>query len=175
MRMSERIGIFPGTFNPMHEGHISFALAAIKECGLNKVIFLPEQFPPNKIDTPDVAERVLFAQNLVLQHPELDVRGLQRPLTTESEADELKDIFERSIVVLLMGSDTLKHLPNWKDVKTVLTSHEICVGLRGEDTEAETRMILENLAIRVGVPITAYVLASPHGHISSTGIRNTTV
>lgn len=47
--MQKSIGVLGGTFNPIHNGHLAMARAALEQCNLSKVIFLPNGNPPHKI------------------------------------------------------------------------------------------------------------------------------
>ena len=46
-----KVGLFFGTFNPIHNGHVSLALAAQKKLGLDKVLFIPTYTSPFKTDS----------------------------------------------------------------------------------------------------------------------------
>ena len=50
-----RIGLFGGTFNPIHNGHIALAKGAKEKLGLEKVVFIPAYIPPHK-DSRDLAD-----------------------------------------------------------------------------------------------------------------------
>ena len=54
MSTRNRVGLFGGTFNPIHMGHLRVAEEALRQCGLKKVIFLPTGHPPHR----EVAEGV---------------------------------------------------------------------------------------------------------------------
>ncbi|HEU5121705.1 MAG TPA: adenylyltransferase/cytidyltransferase family protein, partial [Candidatus Saccharimonadales bacterium] len=53
-----RIGIYSGTFDPVHYGHIAFAASAIRACNLDEVVFLPEPQPRYKAGVTDIAHRL---------------------------------------------------------------------------------------------------------------------
>ena len=44
----ERIGVMGGSFNPIHEGHLAMARAAMEQAGLDRVLFIPTGNPPHK-------------------------------------------------------------------------------------------------------------------------------
>jgi len=55
VKRPERIGVFGGTFDPVHNGHLKAALAVGRRFGLSRVLFVPSNIPPHKAD-PDLAE-----------------------------------------------------------------------------------------------------------------------
>ena len=56
MDCPEKIGLFGGTFNPVHMGHLMIAEYAFNEYGLDKIFFIPAHIPPNKRTVEDKAQ-----------------------------------------------------------------------------------------------------------------------
>ncbi|MEI8338988.1 MAG: adenylyltransferase/cytidyltransferase family protein, partial [bacterium] len=74
--MKNRIGIFSGSFDPVHEGHIEFALQAIKVAKLDYLYFLPDIEPRHKSDVTHVAHRLEMLNLAIKPHPSLRVLEL---------------------------------------------------------------------------------------------------
>jgi nicotinate-nucleotide adenylyltransferase len=152
--MARHLGIFSGTFNPIHDGHISFALAAAKKCKLEKVIFLPEPKPRFKKDIPNASKRLKQIREATMNFANIDVRLLnQDQFSVGSTLPELQKLFPDTDFTLLMGSDVALRLPSWPDVDRLLSVCNIAVGLRSTHTEAEVRQTLDKLG-----PATNYII-----------------
>jgi nicotinate-nucleotide adenylyltransferase len=172
MQLKPRIGLFPGTFNPLHEGHVRFALAALKQAHLNKIIFLPERSPRNKPDAADIDARVAFAQTVISKYSQLEIRTLLAPTQTyQAEQQELADIFEVNRVVLLVGTDILRTMGDWQDIELLLRDHELCIGLRGNETTDSVIEHVKLLESKVKVKVDFTIVETDHKHVSSTSIR----
>jgi nicotinate-nucleotide adenylyltransferase len=65
--MAEKIGIFGGSFNPVHNGHVKVALDAIKDLNLDRLLIIPAAVNPFKADAAHEAERGLFDRVLLLR------------------------------------------------------------------------------------------------------------
>jgi nicotinate-nucleotide adenylyltransferase len=171
--MKHRIGIYPGTFNPLHIGHISFAQQALETCGLERVVFLPERAPRGKIGVAHIDSRVRFAEQQLSNYPNFEIRTLKAtPQTLEAQRRELKDIFDRSTVVLLVGTDTLTSLADWQDIDTLLRDHELCVGIRDDETNESVAAMMARLESVLERSVTYHIVETPHRHVSSTRIRS---
>ena len=172
--MKRKIGIYPGTFNPLHAGHISLAEQAFITCGLDEVLFLPERAPWGKTDVPHIDSRVQFAEKILSDYPNFRIRALRAtPHTFKAHRVELKDIYNHHTIVLLIGSDTLKTLVRWEDIGLFLRDHELCVGLRGNETRESVLAQLMQLESVLAQNITYHIVETPHRHVSSTKIRST--
>jgi nicotinic acid mononucleotide adenylyltransferase len=68
-----RIGIYAGTFDPVHAGHVSFALHAMTVAQLDEVYFLPERLPRYKPGAAHFAHRVAMLKRAVKPHPDLQI------------------------------------------------------------------------------------------------------
>jgi nicotinic acid mononucleotide adenylyltransferase len=74
--------------------------------------------------------------------------------------------------VLLIGTDTLKTIAGWKDVELFLSDHELCVGIRDDETIDSIKADISSIEEELGVKIKYYVATIPHKAISSTKIRS---
>ena len=171
-RMLHRVGIYPGTFDPMHIGHLSFALKALSVSKLDKIIILPEKYPRGKEHVTDLPTRVSQMESLTKNYSQLKVFTLKTmPITLRSEKQELAHIFETNDVVLLLGSDILPNLVQWQDIAQLLHDHELCIGMRGNDTHQSVRDDILKLEKQFSLDIPYSTVTTKHKNISSTKIR----
>lgn len=131
------IGIFSGTFDPVHEGHVLFALTACDQFGLDRVIFLPERTPRRKTPVATYEQRVAMLTLALNDYPHLQVLESSSDTHTASETlDELAEQFESAKPTLLMGADVFEFVPSWTDESSLdelLGRVEFIVALRTED------------------------------------------
>lgn len=139
--MPARVGIYSGAFNPVHNGHIAFALTAARQCKLDTVVFVPEPQPRHKQGIVPLQHRVAMLQLAFADHANLTVLELaQQPQFTVAQTlPVLRDRFGGADLYVLMGSDVATSLPSWPDADTMLNQTTIIVGLRHTDTEAAVR------------------------------------
>lgn len=114
------IGIFGGTFNPPHIGHLIVAERVREELGLGKVLFIPSAISPHKqhLDLADPAIRMEMVQLALLGHEffepspiELERSGVSYTVDT---LEQLKRIHPGDALHLLVGMDNLVELPTWR-------------------------------------------------------------
>ena len=133
-----RIGIYPGTFDPIHMGHLAFALEAIKVCGLDRVIFFPEATPRGKTNVSSIDTRLNQIQLMIKQYQEFDTKILTSPqFTVKNTLPEIQNEFPNAVLTLLIGSDIIPGLGKWSNVKTLLKTCDIAIGMRSNQTEYE--------------------------------------
>ena len=127
----KRIGIYSGSFDPVHGGHISFALQAIEEAGLDKVYFLPERRPRYKHGVEHFGHRVAMLKRAAKPHPKLDVMELEDiSFTIERTLPKLQKRLAGQQLVFLFGSDAVTELPDWPKAENLLNASELVVGVR---------------------------------------------
>lgn len=164
-----RVGIFAGTFDPIHKGHIAFALAAAEQCGLDAVYFLPERQPRGKHGVGDFATRSRLIQEATTSTSRLHLLDLaDAQFTVETTLPQLETAFAGAELYLLIGSDIACHsLPRWPQLPQLLAKMQLIVGIRTGSTRQEVEDILRSL------PRARYsVITSPHAHVSSSQLRN---
>jgi len=116
--MQKPIGVLGGTFNPVHNGHLAMARAALLQCNLSKVIFLPNGNPPHKIGESIVSpEHRLNMVKLAIEGTdafEVCDYELNRtePSYTVHTNRELKRRYDCP-VYFIIGADSLYTLSKW--------------------------------------------------------------
>ena len=116
------IGLFGGTFDPIHLGHLILAETAFEKLNLDRLVFLPAKISPYKINQPpsaSEADRVAMIQLAIKGRDawSLDARELFRtgPSFTIDTVRELQQEHPRVNFVLLIGEDQLNGLSGWKE------------------------------------------------------------
>lgn len=127
-----RIGLFGGSFDPVHRGHVEGARAAREELALERVLFLPTAHPPHKPERrfAPAADRFAMVRLAVAEEPGLEVSDLEmldRPVYTRETLDRFRRERPDDEPVLLVGSDSLAAFESWRDWREILASTEIGV------------------------------------------------
>ena len=118
--MALRFGIYGGSFDPVHNGHLLVAQAALEELNLNRLIFVPAaQSPFKPASTPAPAKVRLQLLRLALAgHPEfeIDETELRRGgiSFTIDTVREMRDRNPGAELFYLVGADHVAALPKWK-------------------------------------------------------------
>jgi nicotinate-nucleotide adenylyltransferase len=131
LRWMARIGIYAGVFNPVHAGHIAFALQACQEAQLDRLYFLPERRPLHKQGVEHFGHRVAMLKRAIGLHPKFGVLELPDvSFSVRRTLPALQQKFAGNQLVFLFGSDAVRHIPHWKHAERFLSQGEILVGLR---------------------------------------------
>jgi len=163
--MHRHIGIYAGTFDPIHAGHLAFAQEAQQFFGLDQVVLLPEAEPRNKPGVAPLSGRMAHVQREIAAFPGLLAMQLAaRRFTVHDALPELYATFGREGLVFLFGSDVAPSFVHWPGIEYLLRRHVLAIGLRTQDTEAHLeqtyRTPIRWAALRTAIP-----------HLSSTQIR----
>jgi nicotinate-nucleotide adenylyltransferase len=144
----KRIGIFAGTFDPVHSGQVAFALAALEQAGLDRVYFLPERRPRHKKHVEHYGHRVAMVRRALAPHPRLEVLETDDiSFTVRRTYRRLRSQFDGAQLVLLMGAEQLESLPAWPGADRLWTGCELVLALRAESNLAEVRTQLAGLPL----------------------------
>lgn len=136
------IGIFGGTFDPIHYGHLRPALELREQLGLDEVRFTPAAQPPHRA-TPTVssAQRLAMLQRAVagVGGFAVDARELQRsgPSYMVDTLRSLRDELGTRPLVLLLGLDAFLGLPSWHRWQAIIELAHIAVATRPGWSTAE--------------------------------------
>ena len=121
-----RIGVFGGSFNPVHNGHLRLASHAASELNLNKVVFIPSHLTPLKDEKGLLPAplRVRLLRQALKYRPLFSVSlcevrrgGLSYTVDT---LKALKKRFKGATLFFLCGADTLKNISRWKNLDRVM-------------------------------------------------------
>lgn len=135
----KRIGIFAGTFDPVHKGHITFALKAAESADLDEVYFLPETRPRQKTGVTHISHRLAMLQLATRPHSKLNVLELpDKKFDMVRTWPKLKKRFNGSKLLLMVGSDVFGRMPNWPHVKQLFGDAGVVVGTGGQRDIAHT-------------------------------------
>jgi nicotinate-nucleotide adenylyltransferase len=115
----QRVGLFGGSFNPAHRGHLMVALYALKRLKLDWVWWLVSPQNPLKDpqETGEYGARLAFTRRIA-RHPRFVVTDLEQQIgsrTTAETLDRLAPALRRAKFVWIMGADSLANLYNWND------------------------------------------------------------
>lgn len=163
------IGIYPGTFDPVHKGHIGFACAAAKQCDLDKVIFLPEASPREKSGVSSLGFREARLQKATKPYKFLEIMTIgHHQFTVAKTLPLLEDAFPSARLTLLIGSDVVKTFDyRWPGLEELFSRMPLVIGLRADDTK---EMIEDSFSTLRFFP-RYHILDSPHPSATSSNIR----
>lgn len=162
--MSKRIGIFAGTFDPVHTGHVAFAVEAKKTAQLDRVYFLPEIQPRYKTGVTHIAHRIAML-NLALR-PYSYLRVLEFPerqFSVASTLPRLNKHFKHDQLIFMMGSDTFSSLLDWALSGQLIKRAGVVVGIRGSH---DLHNIIE-IANKLSSPLREFHIIESHRAIES--------
>lgn len=119
----QRIGLFGGSFNPPHPGHLAVSLSALRRLRLDWVWWLVSPRNPLKDESEisDFAERLAAARDLV-RHPRVVVTDLEKRVGTRTTAqllDAVSPMLQRGRFVWIMGADSFAGLHQWNDWRDI--------------------------------------------------------
>jgi nicotinate-nucleotide adenylyltransferase len=165
----KRVGIYAGSFNPVHVGHIAFALQAMKEAKLDKIYFLPERRPRFKQDVEHFAHRVGMLRKATAPHPQFCVMELDDVnFTVERTLRKLEKRFEDTQLVFLMGSDVALQLMDWPLAEHLLYNSELVIGLRQHGSSSRVAEAMKQWPVQ---PLATHIFTSFAPEISSRKVR----
>lgn len=127
----ERIGIFGGTFNPVHFEHVAVAKSAIKELNLDKLIIMPTFFPPHKVKAPISPKHRLNMLNLAFEGEEkIEISDYEIQKEGKSYTYLTVEHFYNENpceLFFIVGGDMLTNFKNWKYPERILAVCNLAV------------------------------------------------
>ena len=153
-----KIGIFGGTFNPPHLGHIQSAEAAARELNVDLLLLIPAGLPPHKEmpeQTPTPQQRLEMLQlaadgmrNVKILDWELKREGKSYTIDT---IRALQEEYPEGEFYLMMGTDMFQTMETWKEYEALLSAVHLVVFHRGEAEESQrNRAYAEKLKEQYG-------------------------
>jgi nicotinate-nucleotide adenylyltransferase len=146
-----RIGVFGGTFDPPHVGHLLLAADACESLSLDKLIFIPVWTQPFKVGTPPVAspqdrlEMVRLAvaddANYAVDDTEITRKGLSYTVDT---LEHLAERYKGAELFLLMGQDALVGFPQWRNPERIRELATLAAMARSDALYLSSGVAVEN-------------------------------
>ena len=165
----KRVGIFRGTFDPIHAGHVAFALQALHYANLDEVYFLVEIGSRHKSQPEHFAHRYAMIEQAIKQYPKLKLYKVPtKKVTARTLLPRLNRDFLGEQLVFLMGSDVAATLPKWPDLRDLCTHNELIIGMRDGQTTKDIQAILERLPVQ---PSKYMIIDSHFPQVNSSAIR----
>ena len=125
-----KIGIFAGTFDPIHSGHLAFAQAAL-DAGVDKVYFLPEPRPRRKQGVRALEHRLAMVELAIADETKFGAIKLEQARFTPHETlPVLQQRFKGAQLVLLFGDDVMAHIAGWPHVQELVENVSLLVAVR---------------------------------------------
>ena len=171
--MVTSIGVYGGSFDPVHFGHLRTALEVRSQLGLDELRFIPTGDPPHKAGPKALAfERIKMLELAIAGNPGfvIDPREIERQTTsyTIDTLLELQSEYPDALLTMVIGTDQFSVFDTWHRWQDLLKLAHLAVMERpGEPLSefAKSQLSGENAARITLCPVTQL-------DISSTGIRN---
>lgn len=171
----KRVGIFGGTFDPIHMGHLIVAETIMDEFHLDKVVFIPAAVPPHKLDKQisPAKHRYMMSMLATCSNPRFQVSDMEMHRQGPSYSrDTLAQLIEEhgrdTEFYFIVGADSVENLHTWNRIDELLTMcHFIGASRPGCMPD------MEKIAQRFGsLAEKIHCLETPELEISSTEIRH---
>lgn len=168
MTSSKKIGLYFGTFNPVHVGHLAIANHMVEFSDLDQVWMVVTPHNPHKKKSTllDNNHRKMMVDIALEEYPNIKSSAIEfdlpQPNFTVNTLAVLEEKYPKQKFCLLMGEDNLKSFHKWKNFEVILSRYELFVYPRLTPNKATALLENHPNVTRVGAPIM---------EISSTAIR----
>ena len=168
----EHIGLFLGSFNPVHVGHLMVAEMALEKMNLDGVWFIVSPQNPAKQKSGELIDendRLVMAKIAAAYNDKFHVSDIEfsmpRPSYTNDTLKVIRDKRPNKKFSIICGTDTHAKIPRWRNAQEVIDNHEFILYKRGGygDSISKEKGIDKKTTILTDVPTI---------EISSTFIRN---
>jgi nicotinate-nucleotide adenylyltransferase len=154
----QRIGIYGGTFDPIHNGHYKIAEAILNAFAMDLLLFVPAYAPPHKrrveISSPfhrlamlvlaTARSRKMFVSSIELEAP-------SKPYTIDT-LRRLQAHYQNALLFFVMGEDSFKDITSWREFAQILSEFNCIVAVRpvsAEDGHENGGNIAEHLGLEL--------------------------
>lgn len=150
-----KTGLFGGTFNPFHNGHMEIIQYVKKKYQFNRIFLIPSATPPHKpdINLAPATDRFEMVKQSLKNHKNFCVSSKelirQGPSFTIDTINEFqKELGSRMKFYLLMGSDSFLDIPTWKNRDEIFEAVPVIIMLRGywKNLNTISSFIYENIS-----------------------------
>lgn len=172
-----RIGVFGGSFDPVHVGHLILAEQCREQGQLDRVLFVPAARPPHKSDrtlTP-FHHRVEMLTLALSGHPAFAVDDLEKdrpgPSYTVETLAELRRRDPSADWWLILGADSVRDLPLWRQPREIVAQAGILAVERPGVAAPDRESLRQALGVDPEFPLRLSCVTSPLIGVSSTDLR----
>jgi nicotinate-nucleotide adenylyltransferase len=172
-----RVGVYGGTFDPVHQGHLVLAEQCREQGRLDQVWFIPAFRPPNKLEQAltRFEQRVEMLSLAIAGNPSFHINELEKervgPSYTVETLTTLQQHHHGVEFWLLVGSDTLADLPHWYQPQRLVELAGLMVMARPGTAILSAEELQAQLALEPDRPIRLQVAETPSLDISSRDLR----
>ena len=173
-----RIGVYGGSFNPIHAAHMALLETFAKHLRLDRALLVPAGIPPHKA-APDLAsgeDRLAMCRAAArdfsvcpMDVTDMELRRAGKSYTADT-LSALRAEYPGDELFFLMGEDMFLTVQNWRAPEKILALATVCAVPRTEDGFRRLIRHSESLAARFS-PFSSVILNAPFHDISSTEIR----
>lgn len=172
-----RVGVFGGSFDPVHFGHLLLADTCREACNLDEVWFVPAAIPPHKTQQARADGRHRLAMlrlavegttGFVVSDVELARGGVSYTIDTLTQIQATRphdDLF------LLLGADSLRDFPTWREPQRIVALATLVVVRRAGSTDEQLNATCRELEERLGCSARCLLVAMPTIDLSSSALR----
>jgi len=137
IRCDMKIGLFGGSFDPVHLGHFQLAEQALRQFNLDRVIWIPAYFSPFKNESSMVASaeqrmemvRLACADSSQFEVSDFEIRK-KAPSYAIDTVLSMRSVYPQAQLFWILGQDAFEGLPNWRDFQTLCRELIFLVGGR---------------------------------------------
>ena len=138
----ERIGIYGGTFNPPHIGHLEAAKQAVSNLKLDRLLMVPANIAPHKVlppNSPTAMQRLAMLRIAAADCPQIEISDVELCREgvsyTWQTIRALRQQHPDAELILIMGTDMFLSFRNWKNPEAILEDASLAVFYRGDRDE----------------------------------------
>ena len=148
----KRIGLFFGSFNPIHNDHLKLASFFLEKADLDLIWFLitPQNPWKKTTDLLDESERLKIVSQALVSHPKFEVNTIEfklpKPSYTYTTLTKLKKQYPEKVFKLILGADSLISFDKWKNYDKILDEFELLIYPR-KTNESIPKKFLEHSKI----------------------------
>jgi len=176
--MSLRVGLFGGSFDPIHHGHLILARSVMEAMNLTRVIFLPSRSPPHKPEREflDANHRAEMVQLAIEGEPRFEFGDFDLirhgPCYSFDVVLHFRKRFGEEVELCwIVGADSLGELPTWHRFKELVDACRIVTALRPGWDEIDWSALGQVFSEAQVARLREGVIRTPRIEISSTDIR----
>jgi len=171
----EQIGLFGGTFDPPHLGHLILASEAYSQLGLDRLLWILTPDPPHKQDQAitSVEHRLAMVRLAIGDNPKFELSSVELdrpgPHYTLDTVESIAEKYPEADITPIIGEDSLRDLPTWHKPKELLYACHWVGVMRRPGEEPDLRELERELP---GISSKVHYVDAPLLEIASREIRS---